>query len=306
MDIRRLEVFCKVVELRSFSRAAEASLLSQPTVSEHIRILEETFGERLLDRLGREALPTPAGTILYDYARRILHLRDEAVQALERFRGKLAGTLVLGASTIPGAYLLPPRIEAFHARHPDCRIVLRISGTARIAREILEGQLELGLVGARPKEGALEAQEMFGDELLLAVWPGHPWEGRSSVSPEELTGPPFILREAGSGTREATEQAMRQAGIDPARLSLVAEMGSNEAVRECVKGRLGISFLSSLALAEDLRRGALVAVPVEGMRIGRSFFLVRRRNRELTPLAQAFFQNLGERGEKAPLGAPVI
>lgn len=298
MDIRRLEVFCKVVELKSFSRAAEASLLSQPTVSEHIRLLEETFGERLLDRLGREVLPTPAGTILYDYARRILHLRDEAVQALKRFRGNLAGTLVLGASTIPGAYFLPSRIEAFHNRHPNCRITLRISGTAKIVREMVDGHLEIGLVGARPKDNSLEAQEMFGDELQLAVWPGHPLAEKGSVSPEELTRHPFILREPASGTRGATEEALRSAGVDPARLSLVAEMGSNEAVRECIKGRLGISFLSSLALTEDLARGTLVAVPVEGMAVRRSFFMVRRRGRELTPLAQAFLDHLG--GEKRP------
>lgn len=292
MDIRRLEIFCKIVETKSFSRAAEAVLLSQPTVSEHVRILEETFDQKLLDRLGREVLPTPTGALLYDYARRIIQLRDEAMQAIRRLRGDLSGNLVLGASTIPGAYLLPSYIETFHTLFPAGRITLRISGTGRIVQDVAEGLLEMGIVGALPKEGTLEAREMFGDELLLAVWPGHPWAQHRRIAPSELCGAPFIMRESGSGTRRVMERGLRAAGVDPTGLSLVAEMGSNEAVRECVKGRLGISFLSSLSLKEDLERGDLISVGVEGVRLRRSFYLVRRRSRELTPLAQAFLEHL--------------
>jgi DNA-binding transcriptional LysR family regulator len=292
VDFRRLEVFCRVVELKSFSRAADAVFLSQPTVSEHIRALEESFGEKLLDRLGREVLPTPAGAILYDYARRIISLRNEARQTLEKFRGNLAGKLALGASTIPGAYLLPAVIEAFHLRYPSARINLRISGSTRIVQEVSEGIFELGLVGAPPGEASLERREVQGDELLLALWPEHPLTGRQSVSLEELASEPFILRESGSGTRQAMENALRTAGLDPGRLSLVAEMGSNEAVRECVKGRLGISFLSSLAMREEVARGALATVAVAGLEIRRPFYLIHRKNRELTPLAQAFLEHL--------------
>jgi DNA-binding transcriptional LysR family regulator len=292
VDFRRLEVFCRVVELKSFSRAADAVFLSQPTVSEHIRALEESFGEKLLDRLGREVLPTPAGAILYDYARRIIALRNEARQTLEKFRGNLAGKLALGASTIPGAYLLPAAIEAFHLRYPSARINLRISGSTRIVQEVSEGIFELGLVGAPPSEASLERREMQGDELLLALWPEHPLTGRQSVSLEELASEPFILRESGSGTRQAMENALRTAGLDPGRLSLVAEMGSNEAVRECVKGRLGISFLSSLAMREEVERGALATVAVAGLEIRRPFYLIHRKNREFTPLAQAFLEHL--------------
>jgi DNA-binding transcriptional LysR family regulator len=292
VDFRRLEVFCRVVELKSFSRAADAVFLSQPTVSEHIRALEESFGEKLLDRLGREVLPTPAGAILYDYARRIISLRNEARQTLEKFRGNLAGKLALGASTIPGAYLLPAVIEAFHLRYPSARINLRISGSTRIVQEVSEGIFELGLVGAPPGEASLERREVQGDELLLALWPEHPLTGRQSVSLEELSSEPFILRESGSGTRQAMENALRTAGLDPGRLSLVAEMGSNEAVRECVKGRLGISFLSSLAMREEVARGALATVAVAGLEIRRPFYLIHRKNRELTPLAQAFLEHL--------------
>jgi DNA-binding transcriptional LysR family regulator len=292
VDIRRLEVFCRVLELKSFTRAAEAVLLTQPTVSENIRLLEETVGERLLDRLGREVLPTPAGRILYGYARRIIQLRDEALQAMHQYRGDLSGTLALGASTIPGAYILPPLIESFRLYHPAIQLQLRIADTAAVVEDLLHDRLELGLVGARLKEQRLDCDEAFADELVLTLYPDHPWAGRESVRPEELENEPFILREQGSGTRLVMSQSLREHGVDPARLLVVAEMGSSEAVRQGIKSRLGISILSSLAVAEDVQRGNLVTVPLEGVCIRRPFYLVRRKGRQLSPLALAFYEHL--------------
>jgi DNA-binding transcriptional LysR family regulator len=292
MDIRRLEVFCKVVELKSFTLAAKAVLLSQPSVSEHVRSLEEMVGEKLLDRLGREVMPTGAGQILYQYAVRIIGMRDEALQAIDRFRGRVSGNLPLGASTIPGAFILPALIESFKTKHSSIRIMLKISGTSRIVEELLQGTLELGVVGARPKDARLASEEVFSDELLLTVYPGHPWASRESVALEELQGQPFIQREPESGTRAVMNQALQGHGLDPAGLDVVAEMGSSEAVRQGIKARLGISILSSLAVAEDLRPGSLVAVPIEGLCIRRSFYLVQRKNRQLTPLALTFLHHL--------------
>lgn len=298
MDIRRLEVFCRVLELRSFTRAAEAVLLTQPTVSENIRLLEEAVGERLLDRLGREVLPTPAGRILYGYARRIIQLRDEAMQAMQQYRGELTGTLALGASTIPGAYILPSLIESFRLHHPAIQLQLRIADTAAVVEDLLHDRLELGLIGARLKEQRFDCDEMFADELVLTLYPGHPWEGRSSVHPQELENEPFILREQGSGTRLVMSQALREQGVDVARLLVVAEMGSSEAVRQGIKSRLGISILSSLAVAEDVQRGDLLTVALEGVRIRRPFFLLRRKGRQLSPLALAFYEHLRQAGGK--------
>ncbi len=292
MDLRRLEVFCKVVELKSFTKAAEAVYLSQPSVSEHIRSLEETLQEKLLDRLGREVLPTGSGKILYQYARRILQLRDEALQAIEEYRGTLSGHLTLGASTIPGAYLLPQLIETFKVQHPTLQVTLKIADTAQIAVDLLHGELELGVIGARWKDQALECDEFFSDQLVLTVFPDHPWATREAVALEELGDQPFLLRERGSGTRIMMEQTLKDHGFDPARLALVAEMGSSEALRQGIKARMGISILSSLAVAEDLERGVLAAVPIQGIAMQRSFFLAQRRNRQLSPLGLAFLTHL--------------
>jgi DNA-binding transcriptional LysR family regulator len=297
VDLKRLEVFCKVVEMKSFTRAAEAVTLSQPTVSENIRLLEESLGEKLLDRLGREVLPTGAGQILYRHARRILQLRDEAIQAIEQYRGNLSGVLRLGASTIPGAYILPERIVAFKENYPAIRAMVRISGTSRIVEDLLQGEIELGLIGARMKEHQLEFDELFSDELVLVVYPGHPWSWRKVIPPAELEGQPFILREEGSGTRLAAEQALKNFGVDPSCVSAVAEMGSTEAVRQGVKAGIGIAILSSLAVAEDIREGALHSIALKGLSIRRSFYLARRKGRQLSPLATAFMEHILRNGQ---------
>lgn len=292
MDIRRLEVFCKVVESKSFTRAADAVHLSQPSVSEHIRVLEETVGDKLLDRLGREAQVTGAGQVLYRYARRIIQLRDEALQAVRSYGGQLSGTLRLGASTIPGAYLLPQRLEAFQAKVPGTKVMLRISGTSRIVDEVLQGELELGLIGALWKDAALICHPYCADQLVLTVAPSHPWAQRREVDVHELSGETFILRERGSGTRMVMTQALAEHGLEVDKLDLCAEMGSTEAVRQGVKAGLGISILSSLAVAEDVRLGTLVSVALAGVTIERPFYLVQRKNRQISPLGQAFLSYL--------------
>jgi DNA-binding transcriptional LysR family regulator len=297
MDLHRLHVFCKVVELRSFTKAAEAVLLTQPTVSEHIRTLEEMVGERLLDRLGREAFPTPAGQILYRYAHKMLRLRDEALQELARYRGDLSGQLVLGASTIPGTYILPRIIGTFKARHPSIQLRLEIASTGEIEEVVLRGDLEIGLVGSKSKNVHLEAEEIFSEELVLAVYPEHPWSTRSEVTMEDLYGEHFILRESNSGTRMVMTQILDDHGFDFSKLFVVAEMATTQAVRQSIKARIGISILSQQAVEEDLQRGSLMSVPIRGIRFHRPFYLIQRKNRQHSPLCEAFLAHLREQSQ---------
>jgi len=294
MDIRRLEVFCKVVELKSFTKAAESLLLAQPTVSEHMRTLEDMLGEKLVDRLGREVLPTPAGKIFYQYARNIIRLREEAIQSLERFKGNLSGHLVLGASTIPGNYVLPKFIGEFKSRYPAIRITLRIGDTASVMDEVLEGNLEVGVVGSRSNDRRLVSEELFSDELVLAVPPDHPWAARSSINLDDLATEPFILRERGSGTRTAMTRFLEENGFDVSKLSVVAEMGSTEAVRQGIKARIGISILSLQALTEDIKLDLLVPVQINSLLFRRPLYLVQRKSRERSPLCSAFLDYLRE------------
>lgn len=294
MDIHRLQVFCKVLEMKSFTKAAEAVFLTQPTVSEHIRILEEEVGEKLIDRLGREILPTPVGKILYQYAKDLIRIRNSAVQAINKFKGDLSGHLLIGGSTIPGTYILPALLGAFKARYPSILVTLKIGGSGEIVERLMEGNLELGLIGVKWDDRRIILEEIFSDELVLTVYPDHPWAKRRSIQLDELAGEPFILRERGSGTRMVMNQSLEIHGFSPARLIVVAEMGSTEAVRQGVKARIGISILSFQAVAEDLDRGTLVSVPLDGVTLSRSFYLARRKSRQPSPLCTAFLNYVRE------------
>lgn len=294
MEMRRIEVFCKVVELRSFTKAAEALLLSQPTVSEHIRSLEDGLGEKLLDRLGREVLTTPAGKLFYKYARSIVQTKQEAIQALELFKGNLAGHLVLGASTIPGTYLLPLLAASFKVAHPAVQITIRISDSAEIGEEVIKGDLEAGVVGSLLSDRRLVFEELFSDELVLAVPPGHRWSRRSTITLDELYGEPFILRERGSGTRAVMSRILEDHGFAPARLDVVAEMGSTEAVRQGVKAGIGVSILSRYAVREDCEHGLLSCAQIENVSFTRPLYLIQRKGRQRAPLCQAFLSHLRE------------
>lgn len=292
MDIRKLDVFCKVVELKSFTRAARAVLLSQPTVSDHIRQLEEELGQKLVDRLGRQAEPTPAGRLLYDYASRILRLQQETLEALARFGGRLSGETVIGASTIPATYILPPLVGAFRRSHPEVTVAVQISASHDIARKVLAGEYDLGLVGAVWNERGLEWTELFTDTLVLVARPDHPLAGRGPVSLDDLCGQDYVCREPGSGTRKVIGALLEAAGRRETDLRRVALFGGNEAVREAVKAGVGVSMLSRRSVAADLAAGALVEIPLQGVSGERPFYLLRRRNRQLPPSAAALAEHL--------------
>ena len=294
MDLHRLEVFCKVYEMKSFSRGARACLLSQPTVSEHIRYLETFLDVQLFDRLGRQVVPTRAGEILYGYARRMLNLRQEATRTLELYRGKMSGELELGGSTIPGQYILPSLIGKFKQSFADIKIKLVIADTMRITNMVLEGSLELGVVGARIKNSKLEYHRLFDDELVLAISASHRWAKRMSINLDELVDAPFIMREQGSGTRMMMLRILEKAGFDPQRLNVVAEMGSTDAIRQAIKAEVGVSILSRRAIADDLNLQQLLKIPIGDFHFTRHFYLVTNKKRSRSPLGQAFVDFLLE------------
>ncbi len=288
MDLWQLHIFCKVVESRSFSKAGKLVNLSQPTVSSHIKDLEQHLDCRLIDRLSKQAAPTKAGEILYRYAQKLLSLRDEAETAVAEFQGKMKGTLAVGGSTIPAGYLLPGVIGRFKKNFPEVKVSMIVGDTDMIIGETLEGNIEIGVVGAKPEDPRAEYEKLVEDELRVVVPRGHRWSKREFVSMEDLCSEPFIIREKGSGSLRAIQRALALKNTDGNALNAVAEMGSTEAVYHGIKNGIGISILSMLAVQEDIHRGDLTALKIEGLEIRRSFYLIRDRHRSVSPLAKAF------------------
>ncbi|MCU0559967.1 MAG: selenium metabolism-associated LysR family transcriptional regulator [Desulfobacterales bacterium] len=292
MDLWQLHVFCRVVETKSFSKAAALVHLSQPTVSSHVQALESHFGCRLIDRLARQAVPTQAGRLLHGYARRLLSLRDEAEAALAAHQGRMRGSLIIGGSTIPGTYLLPAALGIFKKRYPDIGVSLRIADTGGIVGEILAGTLELGVVGAEVKHRGIFQEKVLNDQMKLIVPAGHPWARKKRVPLAALLKESFIVRERGSGTLQSFQESLLRSGHSLDEFNVVAEMGNTEAIRQAVKNRVGVSILSTLAVENDLATGSLRALAVDGVDLNRSFYLTYHRQRSLSPPGDAFIRVL--------------
>jgi DNA-binding transcriptional LysR family regulator len=288
MDLRQLEIFVKVAELKSFSKAAQALRLTQPTVSEHIRTLEQELGVRLLDRLGRGAEATRAGQLLLSHATRMLQLQRETLQAMDSFQGRLAGDLHVAASTIPGEYLLPSLIGRFKEKFPDIVISLLIGDSRAVVDWVIDGRAEVAVVGAKLPHRGIEYRELMPDELVVVVPVAHPWHGKKEIGLADLRAEAMLLREQGSGTRAAFESALAQAGQDLSAFRIVGEMGSTQAIKQAVKAGVGVSVISRRAVEEECRNGLVWCLKIRDLKITRAFHIATHRDRSRSPLAEAF------------------
>jgi DNA-binding transcriptional LysR family regulator len=292
MDIHHLKIFVAVYKEKSFSKAAESVNLSQPTISEHIKNLEEELRCTLFDRMGRHIIPTPEADRLYEGAVRILdeieRLREEVI--LDKY--SIKGELRIGASTIPGSYILPTRAAEFKKRHPEVSFEIIIRDTAEVTTMVKNHELIMGVVGAKLAPETLEYQEIAKDDIILVCKSGFIEE--ELIGPSELRKIPFILREKGSGTRETFERYLQGVGIDPGDLNVVAVLGSTDSVKEAVKSALGASFVSRIAVEEELKRGLLKELQIEGLEIKRNFYVVTHKKRTLPKAYGEFIRFLKE------------
>ncbi len=293
MDLRQFEIFCRVYKERSFSRAARDLGLTQPTVSAHIKELEESLGTPVFNRLGREIRPTDAGRFLYDHAKSILSLKRNVMEKMAGFLNRIEGNLTVGASSVPGEYLLPGLITAFHQEHPGVRARLRISDSAETIDDLRHGEVELGVVGATAPDEDLVFDPFVDDRLVLAVPRTAGWKGKTGFTLRELRELPLLVREIGSGTRTVLEQALAKHNLSLADLNVAAELGSLGAIREAVKHGHGVAFMSELTVASECEAGTIELAQVRGMgAIGRTYYTVVSQRRVLSPLTRAFREYL--------------
>ena len=294
MDFHHLRIFSEVYRLRSFTRAAESLNISQPTISEHIKNLEGELSANLFDRLGRTIIPTATAELLFPRVQQLLDSLNRLHDDLLRARDEVRGAIVLGASTIPGTYIVPTRVVEFSRLHPQVTFEVIIEDTARITRMILDHQLFCGIVGARTFSDKLSYQTFVRDELVLVGCPEI--SPTRAISPDQLKKLPFLLREKGSGTRSCMEEHFAAVAIQPGDLSEVAILGSTAAVKEAVRQGLGVSVLSRLAVREELANSTLREIKVTGLQMSRDFFLVRHNQRTLPAHYQVFWAHLQNTG----------
>lgn len=294
MDSRRLEAFRKVYELGSFSRAGEAIFLSQPTVSAHVASLEAELGARLFDRLGRSVKPTAAGEVLYRHAHAAALSLERAVSEVHRLANQVAGPLALGASSIPTHHLLPEAVAAFTAAHPEVRITLRVGDTDEVLDLLAGAEVDLAVVGARRAQAELAFTPLWRDELVLLAAPAL-LQDRNTVGAASLADLPWVMREEGSGSRRALEDALRAAGIDPRGLRVALETPTTLAQLAYAAAGMGVAAASRLAARPYLDQGRLRELAGTGLGLARTIFAARRERRELFPVARAFWGFLEER-----------
>jgi DNA-binding transcriptional LysR family regulator len=301
IDLNLVEVFCAVYEEGSFSKAALRLQVSQPTISGHIKNLEDSVGAKLFDRLPRQTVPTQAGKILYRRGHTILKERDAAIQELNKFLDRVEGSLMVCASTIPGEYLLPQIVASFHTKYPRVNVELQISDSEEVCRKILSGEAELGFVGAKFEVVGLDFHRFASDALALVVPNNEEWSDIKSITPDQLASKPFLSRESGSGTRAAFEKAV---GITLDMVNVVGRFGSTNAIKEALKAGLGVSVLSLLAVSSEIARGDLRTVEIEGVGpLHREFFMVINTSLTASPIADAFKECVLEGMKKMSLTA---
>lgn len=295
MDLWHLQIFQKVVDMKGFSNASKAVNLTQPTISTHIKELENFYGCRLVDRLGKQVLPTRAGELLYDYAGKLLTLFVESQTAMAEFLGNVSGRLLIGGSTIPGNYILPHEIGFFLKKFDEVNISVIIGDTEQILQDIVDYRIELALVGAETDRRQIHQQKLIEDEMSLIVPANHKWATKGHIPIDRLFSEPFIIREQGSGTLQSIANSFSTIGRDVFSLKIIAELGSTAAVIQGIKNNVGISILSTRAVAEELAAGTLKALAIDHVNLKRNFYLTTHKDRTPSPLSQAFIDFLMER-----------
>jgi len=274
MEDHKLKVFCTVAETKSFSKTSEIIHLTQPAVSLQIQGLEEIYETKLFDRSSSTVTLTPAGEVLYKYAKEILSLYASAEKVIGEITGLVKGSISIGASSTIGNYLLPAVITDFKKAHFKMKIHLLVGNTKRVVELLNSGNIDLGLVEGEVTRQKMVVEKLIPDELLLVVPSFHPWAKKKEISISELTKEPFIFREGGSGTRQMIEKFLAAHGISPQEMRISMVLGSTEAIKEAVENGLGVSIISRWAARKESRYGSLHLLRIREEKVLREFSLI--------------------------------
>ncbi|MGW8885295.1 LysR family transcriptional regulator [Streptomyces sp. NPDC055749] len=285
LNLHRLWIFMQVVEHHGFSAAAQRLYMSQPSVSNQVRRLEQSLRVTLIDRSGARIRPTAEGEVLAEYGKRVFLLADEAVAAVQQVSGLTSGRLLVGGTTTVGTYLLPPLIARFAEQHPGIECDIFVGNNEAVLERLLGGGIGVAVVAGTPTAAQLVMETVLDERLVLVAAPSHPLAGAREVEPAALAASRFLLREPGSQTRELQESVLAEWGLTEVSRS---DIWGPEAVKQCVAADLGLSLISEHAVVDDVRAGSLAVLDVSPRPRSRPVNLVRRRDRLLSPAERAF------------------
>jgi len=289
MELTQLEFFLMVVEQGSFSKAAVRVYRTQPAVSIAVRRLEEEIGAQLFDRSQKTPTLTDAGELVYDYAQRILALRDQARNVVAELRSLQRGRVRIGANESTSLYLLPHLILEYRERHPNVKVEIYRHVSERLPREVLDRNVDFALLAFEPVDSDLESFPILEDELVLIMNPDHPLAKRESLKIKELGKESFLAHNVKTGSRYKVVEAFTQHHTP---LNVTLELATVETIKRFVQLKIGLAFVPHMCVREELERGTLTTVPVQGLTYFRTLWVTHRRQMTFSHAAAAFLEVL--------------
>jgi DNA-binding transcriptional LysR family regulator len=289
MELHSLQVFLTIATEKSFSRAAEKLFRTQPAISLALQRLEQELGEKLIDRSGKDLILTDAGRTVLEFARRFQSLRQELDNSLAELRDNSAGRLTIGANESTALYLLH-HIEHYRELYPKIKVQVRRSFSSKIPNELLDGNLELGVISYDPGDERLKSKVIYTDSLAFVVSPHHPLAHRKTVSIAELGSETFIAHNVLSPYRDLVLREFQQHKVA---LRMDVEMPTVETIRKMVQDNVGVAFLPRMCVEQEIERKLLCEVRVKEMHVERKIRLVYPTRRALSHAARAFLELLG-------------
>ena len=274
MDFKQLEAFVYVVKLKSFSKAAQRIYLTQPTISAHINSLEKELDTKLIERGTKYVYPTKPGRILYQYAFKILNLREDAVCSVKNYNKELKGTLTICASTVPSQNILPKVIAAFREEYPHVTFNILRQDSELVVESISKGMADIGFCGTDTHNPDCVFESFIQDHLVIITPNTEPFR--------------HMLREEGSGTRKETEHFLAKAGIDIGELKIAAQFNDPDSIKHAVSQGMGISIISKAAVEDYENFGLLLSFDLSGISMDRHLYIVSHKNNPLSFIGEVF------------------
>lgn len=297
MNLKQLEAFVQVAESGSFSKAAKAVYLTQPTVSAHISALERELNVRIFIRNTKEVSLSDAGKELYKYAKQMVDIEKKIEERFCTKDKERKNTISIAASTVPAQYLLPSILLKFNERYPEEQIKIIESDSSQVITQLVENMVDVGFTGTVLEKKHCKYIPFYKDELVIITPNTEKYQQLREERPEDIRwmlDESVIMREEGSGTRKEAEKQLRAAKIDPSKLDVIASIENQETIKKSVRQGLGISVISKLAAQDDVDAGYLLAFPIPGAGSGRDINLVYNKNYQLSRTAERFVKVVKE------------